>query len=304
MGCKIRGIWAVCGLAIVTAPAMLDGQARAAITIENRTGSAVSCRITLAEEQSPQSVTIPAAAAQTIQSARPVECQYENDDQAVRYNLQPGRRYRFIRSSSDRLELRSVVSIQSKNLAPLTQLAPTRSIASAAPQTPPAPPRHWPHVREMKVIIAGGKEYRAFYSNWHERTREIVEAASHRFEQQFPIRFRIVGYREWTYKCAPESAGDAFEWLHKIDRGDADLVIGFTMVPFPGPRGEIRGVTQYFSRYVVIPDNWGMTGAVTRLVHELCHVFGAFHVAATDSVMQLGFERTPKTFRFGARPSK
>jgi hypothetical protein len=152
----------------------------------------------------------------------------------------------------------------------------------------------------MKVVIAGGKEYRAFYSNWHERTRQIVEAASQRFEQQFPIRFRIVGYREWNYRRAPDLAGDAFQWLHKIDRGDADLVIGFTMVAFPGPRGEIRGVTQYFSRCVVIPDNWGKTGAVTRLVHELCHVFGAFHIAATDSVMQLGFERTPKTFRFGA----
>ena len=111
--------------------------------------------------------------------------------------------------------------------------------------------------------------------------------------------FASWAFAPWEYKTAPQTAGDAFEWLHKIDRGDADLVIGFTMVPFPGPRGEIRGVTQYFSQYVVIPDCWGTTGATTRLVHELCHVFGAFHVAATDSVMQLGFERTPKTFRFG-----
>ena len=109
-----------------------------------------------------------------------------------------------------------------------------------------------------------------------------------------------MGYQGWEYKKAlPQTASEAFEWLHKIDRGDADLVIGFTMVPFPGPRGEIRGVTQYFSQCVVIPDCWGTTGATTRLVHELCHVFGAFHVAATDSVMQLGFERTPKTFHFG-----
>jgi len=101
----------VSGLAIVIALALTALEARAAITIENSTGLAVSCRLRLAGESSPQEVTIPAAAAQTIQSARPVECQYQSDEQPVRYSLQPGRRYRFILSSSDRLELRSVVAI-------------------------------------------------------------------------------------------------------------------------------------------------------------------------------------------------
>src|SRR5579863_3818940 len=115
MGCKARKILGTSGWAMAIALGALAATARAAITIENNTGSAVSCRITLADEQSPQTVTIPAAAAQTINTARAIECEYTSGEQPVRYSLQPGRKYRFVLSSSDRLELRSVVTIQSKN---------------------------------------------------------------------------------------------------------------------------------------------------------------------------------------------
>ena len=216
---------------------------------------------------------------ETLETTKAVECQYRSAGQALRYSLHPGRQYRFVLTSAGKLELRAL----------------------AAPAATDAPAeRRWPQVREVRVLLAGGKEYRAFYRDkWQARARGIVEGAAVRFEQTFPIRFRIVGYRDWEYKTAPQTAGDAFQWLHKIELGDADLIIGFTMVPFPGPRGEIRGVTQYYSQRVVIPDCWGTTGATTRLVHELCHVFGAFHVADADSVMQIGFERTPKVFRIG-----
>ncbi len=174
-------------------------------------------------------------------------------------------------------------------------MAPSNTASSDNSSSTP----HWPQVREVKVVIAGGKEYRAFYRDqWQERARGIVEAAAARFLQQFPIQFRVIGFRTWDYQIAPQTAGEAFERLHKIELGEADLAIGFTMVPFPGPRGEIRGVTQYYSQCVVIPDCWGTTGATTRLVHELCHVFGGFHVGTPDSVMLPGFERTPKTFTF------
>jgi len=292
--------------------------AAAAITIENASQSTVTCRIALPDQAAPRDVAIAPGKSESLDAEQPVECQFRSSGREVRYSLQPGRQYRFLLSTAGRLELRSLTTTTANANSPLTPPSPARlsspksargeSSKSAARSTPsrPALPqpagqaRRWPQVRDVKVVVAGGKEYRAFYRDkWQNRARGIVEAAAARFEEQFPIHFRIVGYRAWEYRIAPESAGDAFEWLHKVDRGEADLVIGFTLVPFPGPRGEIRGITQYFSQCVVIPDCWGTTGATTRLVHELCHVFGAFHVAATDSVMQLGFERTPKTFRFG-----
>ncbi len=281
--------------------------ARAAITIENSTASAITCRVG-ATAAAGQEVSIAAGATKALDTASAIECQYQNGGRSTSYSLQPGRKYRFV-TSAGQLELRAVpLKGASPGEAPRSANKPTRpdSTQSSSPRRPngePAiasKPRSWPQVRTVKVIVAGGKEYRAFHRNWQERGAGIVSEASARFEQQFPIRFQVVGYQPWLYDLAPRTANDAFEWLHKIDRGDADMVIGFTMVPFPGPRGEIRGVTQYYSPYVVIPDAWGTTGATTRLVHELCHVFGAFHVAMPGSVMQLGFERTPKTFQFGA----
>jgi len=156
-----------------------------------------------------------------------------------------------------------------------------------------------PAVREIKVLVAGGTEYRTVYSDWQARGSEIVAGASKHLEKQFGLRFKVVGFTDWEYKKAPRTADEAFRSLHKVPVGAADLVVGFTLVSFAGPRGEVRGLTQYFSQYVVIPDNWGVPGATTRLVHEMSHVFGAFHVAEEGSVMLPGFEKTPRTFRFG-----
>lgn len=253
--------------------------AQAAITLENASDTTVVCRITPTVASAVRDVRIAPGKAEQLEAKDPVACEFRSAGQPTRYNLQPGRQYRFIVSSAGKLDLRAL---------------PTKAPADR-PVT-----RKWPQVREVKVLLAGGKEYRAFYrEKWQARARGIVEGAAARFEQQFPIHFRVVGYRDWEYKTAPQTAGEAFQWLHKIPLGDADLVIGFTMVPFPGPRGEIRGVTQYYSQCVVIPDCWGTSGATTRLVHELCHVFGAFHVADANSVMQMGFERTPQIFTFG-----
>ncbi|HEY4312153.1 MAG TPA: hypothetical protein VGN12_22080 [Pirellulales bacterium] len=254
--------------------------ARAAITLENASTSSVVCRITPGDQAASRDVRIAPGKSESLDAARAVSCEFRSAGQANRYNLQPGRQYRFMLSSAGQLELRAIPATTAQPPAPLA--------------------RKWPHVREVKVIVAGGKEYRAFHrEKWQGRARGIVEAAAARFEQQFPIHFRVVGFRDWEYKTAPQTASDAFQWLHKIELGDADLVIGFTMVPFPGPRGEIRGVSQYYSQRVVLPDCWGTSGATTRLVHELCHVLGAFHVVAEDSVMQMGFERTPLKFTFG-----
>ncbi|HEY2838081.1 MAG TPA: M12 family metallo-peptidase [Pirellulales bacterium] len=154
-------------------------------------------------------------------------------------------------------------------------------------------------MREVKVLVAGGNEYRNFYTDWQSRATAIVDGASKHLEKEFGLRFKVAGFASWDYKKAPRTSDEAFRSLHKVPVGDADLVVGFTLVSFAGPRGEVRGLTQYFSQYVVIPDGWGVPGATTRLVHELSHVFGAFHVDEQDSVMLPGFEKTPRTFKFG-----
>ena len=156
-------------------------------------------------------------------------------------------------------------------------------------------------VREIRVLAVAGREYRAFYPDWQQRAGELVAAASGRIEPALGLRFTVGGYRAWDYELAPKTADEGFRRLHQIELGDCDLVVAFTLVTFPGPAAgaEVRGVSNYFSQYVLIPDQWGVSGATTRLVHEMCHVFGAFHVADPASVMRPAFQRTPSKFTFG-----
>jgi len=156
-------------------------------------------------------------------------------------------------------------------------------------------------VREVRVLAVAGREYRTFYPDWQQRTGEIIAAASRRIEPALGIRFKVAGYQAWDYEVAPKTADEGLRRLHQISPGDCDLVVAFTLVTFPGPTvgAEVRGVTNYFSQYVLIPDQWGTTGATTRLVHELCHAFGAFHVADPNSVMRPAFQKTPAKFTFG-----
>lgn len=159
-------------------------------------------------------------------------------------------------------------------------------------------------MREITVRAVAGRAYQLNYPNWHERAREVVQNASKHFEAAFGIRFKVEAWQPWNYEdgLSPESIDEAFQQLRWIDPGEQDLVIAFTLFTLPGPlaNSEVRGSTQYFSQYVMIPDQWGTTGLTTRLVHELCHVFGAFHVQTPGSVMQPYFEQgTPRNFDFG-----
>lgn len=176
----------------------------------------------------------------------------------------------------------------------------TQPAAPATPASKTAAPST-DAVREVRVLAVAGREYRTFYPDWQQRAGEIIVAASQRIEPALGIRFKVAGYRAWDYEVAPKTADEGLRRLHKIAPGDCDLVVAFTLVTFPGPTvgAEVRGVSNYFSQYVLIPDQWGTTGATTRLVHELCHVFGAFHVTDPNSVMRPAFQKTPAKFTFG-----
>ena len=180
-------------------------------------------------------------------------------------------------------------------------LLPRSHRADAGAEEPAKAPAGGDAVREIRVLAVAGREYRTFYPDWQQRTGELVAAASRRIEPALGLRFTVADYRAWDYEQAPKTAGEGFRRLHQIEPGDCDLVVAFTLVTFPGPTAgaEIRGVSNFFSQYVLIPDQWGARGATTRLVHELCHTFGAFHVADPVSVMRPAFERTPSKFTFG-----
>jgi len=158
------------------------------------------------------------------------------------------------------------------------------------------------NVREVKVMVVAGLEYRLYYQDWQDRARGIITGASRHTEAQLGLKFVATEFRNWEYTGgrSPKSPDETIEQLTRFKPGKCDLVVALTLVAFPGPEAgsEIRGFTQYFSQYVVVPDQWVVVGAQTRLVHELCHVFGAFHEANPDSVMRPSYQGTPRQFEF------
>lgn len=156
-------------------------------------------------------------------------------------------------------------------------------------------------IRRLNVVVVAGEAYRRFHPSWISRTRWIVAAASRHFEAEFGVRIVIKETRRWSFGQAPRTAGDALEQLHRqVGTADADVVIAFTLFSFPGAQrgAEIRGLSQYFSQYLVVPDEWAVEGAKLRLVHELGHVFGAFHDRQPGSIMAPSFRGAPPALIF------
>jgi hypothetical protein len=158
-------------------------------------------------------------------------------------------------------------------------------------------------MRQITVLAAADPSYRRYYDDWRQRVTTIVAAASKHFETPLGLRFRVARHHEWRYQKAPRPDEQAVRMAHQIDPADCDLVVAFTLHAYDKPpqRGvEARGLANPFGQYVVLPDQWTTRSASVRLVHELCHVFGAFHSADPRSVMQPSFSKgTPQTFTFG-----
>jgi len=160
--------------------------------------------------------------------------------------------------------------------------------------------------RELRTLIVAGSAYRKFRQGWRSRVKQIADAASAHFEAEFGIRLVVDEIRPWKFLRAPRTADRAMEQLHReVDPGNHDLVIALTLFAFPGAQrgAEVRGFSQYFSQYVLVPDQWMVSGAVTRLVHELGHVFGAFHDREPGSIMLPVFRRLPSNIIF-SRPMR
>ena len=161
-------------------------------------------------------------------------------------------------------------------------------------------------VRDVRVLIVAGPAYRRFRPQWRMRTDAILREASAHFAIEFGIRFQAVAVAAWQFREAPATADAAMEQLHRQVGANSkhDLIVAFTLFAFPGSRrgSEIRGLSHYFSRYVIVPDAWRPTGAVTRLIHELGHVFGAFHDREPGSIMAPVYRATPSQIIF-SRPT-
>jgi hypothetical protein len=151
-------------------------------------------------------------------------------------------------------------------------------------------------VREISVRLAADEEFRAAAPDWEADARRRVACASDVLEREFRVRLRVVD-------CVPWKSDDHAVDLHLLHRTvdakllceEADLVLVFARQDKPsGSRTDYdRGVAYYYGRSCIVrtgegPRAWPYEDET--VVHEVCHVLGAWHVPIDSSVM-----RAPKS---------
>lgn len=148
-------------------------------------------------------------------------------------------------------------------------------------------------VRTVRVRAIVDETYRQVVRDWRERIPRIVGSASAYFERQFGIRLTLTVLLPWEYQALADSPTDQWRHLLKQSPEGVDLIIAFAgygdhfrLQPETLYTGQL-GRAAFFGQHILIADQRDIheNRAKMTLIHELGHVFGAFHVAAPNLVM-------------------
>jgi hypothetical protein len=233
----------------------------------------------------------------TLSATRPVVVSYWTDKPRF-MTLQPGRAYRI--QDVRRGELKPVtVVLRPSPPSDWPVPAPPPKTAAGHPETRGAAAatktgsRVEADVRIVRVRALADATYRRVVDDWNQRIRAIVTAASEYFEANFQIRFDLVGIQPWEYRGVARHPESRLKALLAVQPEDADLLIGFIGFGEYYTSGEITYITGLlgmgmpFGQHVMVSgsDHFHLNRDKVVLIHELAHVFGAFHVDNRRSLM-------------------
>jgi tetratricopeptide (TPR) repeat protein len=164
-------------------------------------------------------------------------------------------------------------------------------------------------LRILRVRAAIDEEFRD-RADWRQVAADYLAFASRFYEKSFAIRLDVVEMVEWE-SDDQANLGELVDAVEdEIPLDGADVAIGLTG-QHPN-RGKL-------SKYVALP--WGLTPSLGRvsviramlddasydlhlaLIHEIAHLFGAFHVADPNFVMRETVDG-PRTFQFDVENGK
>ena len=212
--------------------------------------------------------------------------------------LQPGQAYRIQDVRRGELQQVTVVLKPSPASEPQVPASPPktaagdpekREVAAGATSGPDAEAE----VRVVRVRALADATYRRVVEDWNQRIRTIVTAASDYFEANFRIRFELVGIQPWEYRGVARHPESRLKALLAVAPEDADLLIGFIGFGEYYTSGETTyihrplGMGMPFGQHVMVSgaDHFHLNRDKVVLIHELAHVFGAFHVDNRRSLM-------------------
>ena len=152
----------------------------------------------------------------------------------------------------------------------------------------PSPVAWEPPVRQVSVLAMADEEFREA-PDWRQDIERRITFASAEFERSLGIALDLVAVREWDSRDEADSLSElADEADREAPPEIADLVIAFTAQQILNE--DAVGLAGHLGERVIVLDlrrsTWNDDSKHFTLLHELCHIFGAVHAEAEDTVMR------------------
>jgi hypothetical protein len=156
-------------------------------------------------------------------------------------------------------------------------------------------------VRVVTVLAVADTTYRRIVDDWRERIRTAVDGASDYYETNFGLRFVVADVQPLEYRGLSDKPSQRWSRLLRLSPGDADLLIAFIGFGdyYRSDDGAVYighlGQGMPFGQHVMVSGERFVHPNRDRavLIHELAHLFGAFHVQNARSVMQRSYRDIP-----------
>lgn len=139
-----------------------------------------------------------------------------------------------------------------------------------------------PPLRSLKVKIVADQDL-ASRRGWRNIIEKEIEKAAGPLAEVLRIEIDVVAYETWYRDTKQNLINSTWRMIEEVDRGQADAVVGFCLLPEASGREVLRtdGMTLAYrgmllKLYDGHPDNNRWLTYV--LVHEMIHLFGGVHV--------------------------
>lgn len=155
--------------------------------------------------------------------------------------------------------------------------------------------------RVVTVRAIADTTYRNAFPEWRQRMRRIVEGASDYYRREYAIRLVLTETTAWEYEGVSDDLDARWARLLEQSPHEADLIVALVGYgDYSSVKGEAAltgqlGRAAFFGQHLMVADrkDYHENRAKTVLIHELGHVFGAFHVADQKLMMYPGYLQLP-----------